>query len=272
MRKRDRQFAIPHPITQCSNLVDVMHRLSPAAWKVVSLIARDDLVSQTKVVSPGQMLERDVYAGTGIDMSQPTASEMRADLALVDDYGHWTQLSLAQIAGGVRDRSQHKVEHRGTGLPKSTAVAAIKEAVALKILKRRRHHTRSMAIFPPATPSTGKKSPNWPESQGNGPRSEPAINLATLRRRKDRQRKPHHVSERTVERAAKFTRAVDAIADAAGNGARKAILKRDVKITRQQVQQSGRGRGGERITKVIIPSEQVIILRHGTSAIRDPKA
>jgi hypothetical protein len=48
--------------------------------------------------------------------------------------------------------------------------------------------------------------------------------------------KQHSVGEATVRRAAKFTRAIDAIADAAGNGARKAILKRDVKIGRQQVQ------------------------------------
>jgi len=139
MRKRDRQFDMPHPITQLSNLVDVMHRLSPAAWKVVSLIARDDLVSQTKVVSLERMLERDVYAATGIKMSEPTASEMRAGLTLVGDGAYWTQLSLAQICGGVRDRAKHKVEHRGTGLPKSTAVAAIKEADQLKILKRKRH-------------------------------------------------------------------------------------------------------------------------------------
>jgi hypothetical protein len=46
----------------------------------------------------------------------------------------------------------------------------------------------------------------------------------------------HKVSERTVYSATKFTRAIDAIADAAGNGARDAILKRDVKITRQEVQ------------------------------------
>ncbi len=140
MRKRDRRFDIPHPITQWSNLVDVMHRLSPAAWKVVSLIARDDLVNQIKVASPEQKMDRDLYAGAAIRTSEPTASEMRAGLALVGDGARWTQLSLAQICGGVRDQTnKHKVEHRGTGLPKSTAVAAIKEAVQLKILKRRRH-------------------------------------------------------------------------------------------------------------------------------------
>ncbi len=51
--------------------------------------------------------------------------------------------------------------------------------------------------------------------------------------------KQHHVSQQTVANAAKFTRAIDAIADAAGNGARKAILSRDVKMTRQDVQKLG---------------------------------
>jgi hypothetical protein len=86
-----------------------------------------------------RMLERDVYAATGIRMSELTASEMRADLTLAGDYSHWTLLSLAQICGGVRDRTKRKVENRDTGLPKSTAVAAIKEAAQLKILKRRHH-------------------------------------------------------------------------------------------------------------------------------------
>ena len=131
MRKRDPRFDIPNPIAQWSNLVDVMYRLSPAAWKIVSLIARDDLVSQTKEVSLQQMLERDVYVATGIDTSQLTASEKRAGPTLVGDYAHWTRLSLAQICGGVIDRAKRKVESRGTGLPKSSTVAAIEEAVQL---------------------------------------------------------------------------------------------------------------------------------------------
>jgi protein gp37 len=51
--------------------------------------------------------------------------------------------------------------------------------------------------------------------------------------------KQHSVGEATVRRDAQFTRAVDAIAGAAGNGARKAILSRDVKMTRQDVQKLG---------------------------------
>jgi hypothetical protein len=35
-----------------SSLVDVMHRLSPAAWKVVTLIARDDLMREAKNLVP----------------------------------------------------------------------------------------------------------------------------------------------------------------------------------------------------------------------------
>ena len=139
MRRRDQRFHISNPITQWSSLVDVMHLLSPAAWKIVSLIARDDLVSHTENTTVERLLERDVYAATGIKMSEPTASEMRAGLTLVGDGAHWTQLSLAQISCGVRDQAKHKVEHRGTGLPKSTAVAAIKELDQLKILKRRHH-------------------------------------------------------------------------------------------------------------------------------------
>ena len=143
MRKRDRRFDIPHPITQWSNLVDVMHRLSPPAWKVVSLIARDDLVNQNKVASPEQKMDRDLYAGAAIRTSEPTASEMRAGLALVGDGARWTPAkSGSVICGGVRDQTnKHKVEHRGTGLPNRTAVDANKEAVQLKILKRR-HHSR----------------------------------------------------------------------------------------------------------------------------------
>ena len=72
-----------------------------------------------------------------------------------------------------------------------------------------------------------KKLQHRPENNG--------VKMSPLRTR-ERIAQQHKVSTKTVERAAKFARAVDAIADAAGDGARKAILKRDVKIGRQQVQ------------------------------------
>ena len=67
----------------------------------------------------------------------------------------------------------------------------------------------------------------------------PANNGVTLTplRTRERLAKRNHVGTKTVQRAAKFTNAVDAIAAAAGNEAKVAILGRDVRIGRQQVQQ-----------------------------------
>jgi protein gp37 len=48
--------------------------------------------------------------------------------------------------------------------------------------------------------------------------------------------KQHHVDESTIRRNAKFAQNVDAIASAAGDDAKDAILRGDVKITRQEVQ------------------------------------
>jgi hypothetical protein len=130
------------PITRLGSLVDVMHLLSPPAWKIVSLIARDDLMRQSEELNPICMLDRDLRKTTGmVDTSQPTGPEERSGLTLVEHpSGKWTRLSLAQICGGVVDRTKRKAEHRGTGLAKSTAVEAIKEVVQLGIVKKRRSH------------------------------------------------------------------------------------------------------------------------------------
>ena len=72
-----------------------------------------------------------------------------------------------------------------------------------------------------------KKEPHRPEGKGcqNG-------TLKTAQRIAQQ----HHVSETTIHRDVKFGRAVDAIADAAGDDAKEAILRGDVKITRQETQ------------------------------------
>jgi hypothetical protein len=138
------------PIEQWSSLVDVMHRLSPPAWKIVSLIARDDLVRQAEELSPIGALRRDVFNATGIDMSgQPTGPEERSQLTVVEDpRAKWTQLSLAQICGGVLDRKKRVVKNRGTGLAKSSVVEAIEEAFQLEILKKRRNKSHSRGDLP----------------------------------------------------------------------------------------------------------------------------
>jgi hypothetical protein len=51
--------------------------------------------------------------------------------------------------------------------------------------------------------------------------------------------KKHKVSERTIHRDAKFARAVDAIAEAAGPDARRAILARGTKLSHQDVLKLG---------------------------------
>jgi hypothetical protein len=57
------------PITRWCSVVDVMHRLSPPAWKIVSRLARDDLIRQFKEHDPRELLRRDLFNATGIDMS-----------------------------------------------------------------------------------------------------------------------------------------------------------------------------------------------------------
>ncbi len=72
-----------------------------------------------------------------------------------------------------------------------------------------------------------KKRVGRPENNG--------LKMRPLRTR-DKLAQQYHVSKSTIERDSKFAKAIDAIADAAGDGARKAILSRDVKMTRQDVQ------------------------------------
>jgi hypothetical protein len=121
-----------------------MYLLSPPAWKIVGLIARDDLVRQSDETDPLQMLDRDVFKETGVDASRTAGSEERSGLTVVPSSSvkgtsaNWTHLSLAQICGGVVDRAKRRIRNRGTGLAKSTAVAAINEAVKLRILKKRK--------------------------------------------------------------------------------------------------------------------------------------
>jgi hypothetical protein len=127
-------------------LCDVMHRLSPAAWKVVTIIARDDLMRHSEWKSAFGALRRDVFAATGMDMAQPAGPEQRSDLTVVgpeDPGARWTRLSLAEICRGVRDPAKRVVRNRGTGLAKSSAVEAIAEADRLGILRRR--HRKSHA-------------------------------------------------------------------------------------------------------------------------------
>lgn len=72
-----------------------------------------------------------------------------------------------------------------------------------------------------------KKSQHRPENNG--------LKMGPLRTR-EKLAEQHHVSRQTVERDGQFAKAVDAIAKAAGNGAKDAILSGDMKITRQEVQ------------------------------------
>jgi hypothetical protein len=64
-----------------------MHRLSPAAWKVVTLIARDDLSRHAEENSVFSAVRRDVYTVTRIDIGEPTGPEERSDLTVVEDPG-----------------------------------------------------------------------------------------------------------------------------------------------------------------------------------------
>jgi hypothetical protein len=134
------------PSDRWSELCDVMHLLSGAAWKVVTFIARDDLVRYAEEISPWGALRRDLFAVGGIDTGQPTGPEERAGLAVVPDEEpgvKWTQLSLAEICNGVRVPGKRSRQNRGTGLAKGSAVQAIKEAERLGILRHRRNTSPS---------------------------------------------------------------------------------------------------------------------------------
>jgi hypothetical protein len=134
------------PLDRWSELCDVMHLLSATAWKVVTFIARDDLIRQADESSVFGALRRDLFKVGGIDPGQTTEAEERAALAVVRDEGpegKWTQLSLAQICSGVRVPGKRSMQSCGTGLTKSSAVEAIKEAARLGILRHRRNTSRS---------------------------------------------------------------------------------------------------------------------------------
>jgi hypothetical protein len=132
-----------------STLCDVMHRLSPTAWKIVTLIARDDLTRLADENSAESALRRDIFTMGGIDTSQPADVDERSAPTMVQDpSAKWTRLSLAEICCGVRDRGKRIVKNRGTGLAKSSAVNAIGEAVRLGVLKRRRHSSEMHGNLP----------------------------------------------------------------------------------------------------------------------------
>jgi hypothetical protein len=129
-----------------SELCDVMHLLSASGWKVVTFIARDDLIRQADESSVFGALRRDLFKMGAIDTGQTTGPEERAGLAVVRDEdpdGKWTQLSLAEICSGVRVPGKRSMQNCGTGLTKSSAVAAIREAARLGILRHRRNTSRS---------------------------------------------------------------------------------------------------------------------------------
>jgi hypothetical protein len=136
------------PMDRLTELCDVMHLLSPTAWKVVMLIARDDLIRHAEETSGLGALRRDIFnvSGGRIDINEPTGPEERADLVRVSDQhptAKWTQLSLAQICDGVRVPGKRHMQNCGNGLAKSSAVEAIKEAVHLGVLRHRRNESRS---------------------------------------------------------------------------------------------------------------------------------
>jgi hypothetical protein len=134
-----------------SLLCDVMHRLSPAAWKIVTIIARDDLFRYEEQGSALGALRRDLFKVGGIDLGPAVEPEERSDLTVVDpkDPGtRWTRLSLAAICRGIRDPGKRIFKNRGTGLAKSSAVEAIEEAECLGVLKRRRHKSRAGGDLP----------------------------------------------------------------------------------------------------------------------------
>jgi len=87
-----------------------------------------------------------VFAVAGIDIGPATGPEERAGLTMVSDEdpaGKWTRLSLAEICRGVRVPGKRSIQNRGTGLSKSSAVDAIKEAERLGILRHRRNTSQS---------------------------------------------------------------------------------------------------------------------------------
>jgi hypothetical protein len=104
------------PFDRWSQLCDVMHLLSAPAWKVVTFIARDDLIRHGEEISGIGALRRDFFAVAGIDIGRATGSEERADLTMVSDEdpaGKWTRLSLAEICRGVRVPGKRSMQNRG---------------------------------------------------------------------------------------------------------------------------------------------------------------
>jgi hypothetical protein len=111
----------------------------------VTFIARDDLIRHAEEISGTGALRRDIFAVAEIDISPATGPEERAELTVPDEdpAAKWTRLSLAEICRGVRVSGKRSMQNCGTGLSKSAAVEAIKEAERLGILRHRRNTSQS---------------------------------------------------------------------------------------------------------------------------------
>ncbi len=97
----------------------------------------------------------------------------------------------------------------------------------------RRHFTREEKSYWRGKEYEYAKKPEGRPLSGNG------VKVTPLRTRESLATQ-HHVGTKTIERDGQFARAMDAIAAAAGEDAKNAILAHDVKVTQQEVQQLGK--------------------------------
>jgi len=142
-RKKDR----PHPLDLMFELCDFcIAVLSPNAWKIVSFVARQSLgiyaSEWEEEHNPRKLVIRDLRAMIG-EKIPLTAVEPQATpgLAVVSENTpkRFVPISLQQICAGIR--KPKGFQSCGTGLSKSSAAAAINEAVQQGILERR-HRTQ----------------------------------------------------------------------------------------------------------------------------------
>jgi hypothetical protein len=154
-----RKPADPKPLDLFLMLADsTMPRLSANAWKVVSYVAAQHLRVHIELLEklndPLDYAIKTYIESFGIvDTPRETSRPYRADqrapiLPGGGGIGRFAIVSLEEICRGVRMKRGWR--DYGTGLSKSTAAAAIKEALRTGVLMRERHKSaagRDLASF-----------------------------------------------------------------------------------------------------------------------------
>ena len=172
MRTRQSQPSY-EPLALLNMLSDcAMHLLSPQAWKVVSFIARLNIEhcfeEWEATHNPLRLLQRDIsrvtrgHLGEDLPPSQDQIAKVERDFAVSSILSSggasrrdsspqwWSTVSIHEICEGIRHPKNRRYRTCGTGMPKTSAVQGINEALSSGILQRRRRKNAKGRDLPSA--------------------------------------------------------------------------------------------------------------------------